>query len=312
MRAERLPERVDAARAADRHAGRGPVPAVALQVLRARVQPAQQVERRDRAARAGALLAVQRDQHRGAVVALGDPRRDDPDHARVPALGRQHVGVGRRVLGHQRLGLEADPRLHVAALGVHAVELLRDRLRALAVLGEQQLEPGVRAVQPPGRVQPRPQPEADRGRVDEARVHAGDVHQRAQPRLARAAMRAQALAHEPPVLPAQGHDVRHRGERDQVQVLVGQRRVLARRRQQRLGELVGDAGRAQVRARVAVQPRVHERRVRKRAVGARRVVVGHDHVQPERARRRDLVHRGDRAVHRHEQPRAARRQPLHG
>ena len=65
-----------------------------------RVEAAEQVERRDRAARAGALVAVERDQHRRAVVALGDPRGDDADHARVPALAGEHVrGAAGPVLG---------------------------------------------------------------------------------------------------------------------------------------------------------------------------------------------------------------------
>ncbi len=78
--------------ARDRQPGGGAVPAVAVEVAAARGQPAEQVERRDRAARPGALGAVERDQHRRPVVALGDPRGHDPDHARVPALGGEHVG----------------------------------------------------------------------------------------------------------------------------------------------------------------------------------------------------------------------------
>ena len=50
-------------------------------------------------------------------------------------------------LGDLRLGLEEDALLDVAALGVGAVELVGDRAGALGVVGEQQLEPGVGAVQ---------------------------------------------------------------------------------------------------------------------------------------------------------------------
>ena len=78
---ERLAERVDAP-ARDRQARRRAVAAVAQQVGARRVEPAEQVEGRDRAPGAGALLAVERDQHRRPVVALGDPRGDDADHAR--------------------------------------------------------------------------------------------------------------------------------------------------------------------------------------------------------------------------------------
>jgi hypothetical protein len=46
----------------------------------------------------------------------------------VPALGGEDVGRGVGAdLPRQRLGLEADPRLDVAALGVDRVELARDR-----------------------------------------------------------------------------------------------------------------------------------------------------------------------------------------
>ena len=182
---ERLAEGVDL-RAGDRQARRGLVAAVAQQVPGARVQAAEQVEGADRAARAAALLTVERDQDRGPVVALGDPRGDDPDHAGMPALGGEHERAAFGMLGDERLGLEADPGLDVAALGVDAVELLGDGLGPFAVLGQQQLEPRVGAVQAPGGVQPRAEPEADRGLVEPARVHARDVHQRPQADLARA------------------------------------------------------------------------------------------------------------------------------
>ena len=75
-------------------------------------------------------------------------------------------------------------------------------------------------------------------------------------------------------------------------------------------ELVGDAGRAQVRARVAAEPRVHDRRVGQRAVGARAVVVGDHDVHAGRLRRRDLGDGGDRAVDGDQQVGPARGEPL--
>ena len=163
---ERRPERLDPP-ARDRQTGGRAVPAVAQQVGARRLEPAEQVERRDRAARARALLAVERDQHRRAVMALGDPRGDDPDHAGMPAVGGEHVGGrSRRRRGHLRLGLEQDPRLDVAPLDVDGVELGRDRSRPLGVGRQQQLEAGVGAVKPPGRVDPRREPEADRAGVE--------------------------------------------------------------------------------------------------------------------------------------------------
>ena len=83
-------------------------------------------------------------------------------------------------------------------------------------------------------------------------------------------------------------------------------------RQQRGGELVGDAGGAEVDARVAADGRVHDRRVGQDAVGARAVVVGDDDVDAGGARRGDLVDGGDRAVGGDQQLRPARGEALHG
>ena len=148
--------------------------------------------------------------------------------------------------------------------------------------------------------------------VDQARVHARDLHQRSQARLARAGQRAQPGAHEPAVLAAERHDVGHRGERDEIEVLVRRPRVLARGLEQRLGELVRDRGGAQVGARVAADRRVHDRRGRQPPVGARGVVVGHHDLEPGRARGRHLLDRGDRAVDGHQQVRPALGEPGDG
>ena len=220
---ERLAEGLDAV-AGDRQPGGGAVAAVAQQLVGARLEPGEQVEAGDRAARARALVAVERDQHGRAVVALGEAGGDDADHPGMPALGREHVRGGARaaLLAQQRLGLEADARLDVAALRIDGVELRRDGARPLRVGGQQQLEPGVGAVEAAGGVEPRREAEADRALVDEARVDARDVHQRAQPRLARAREAAQAGADEPAVLAGERDDVGDRGERDEVEVLVGE------------------------------------------------------------------------------------------
>ena len=66
------------------------------------------------------------------VVALGEPRGDDADHARVPVRAGEHVGRLLAGRGDLRLGLEDDPRLDVAALRVGLVELRGDRVRARA------------------------------------------------------------------------------------------------------------------------------------------------------------------------------------
>ncbi|HEU4658013.1 MAG TPA: hypothetical protein VFR97_10825 [Capillimicrobium sp.] len=169
---------------------------------------------------------------------------------------------------------------------------------ARARLGQDQLEPRVGALQAAGGVDARRQPEADGAGVEPRGVAARDRHERPQPGLARGAQRVQALAHQPAVLAAQRHDVGDRRQRHEVEVLGGGRRA------QRGDELVGDGGGAEVRARVAADRRVHDRRVRQRAVGARRVVVGDQDVDARGARLGDLLDGRDRAVGGDEQLRA--------
>ena len=200
----------------------------------------------------------------------------------------------------------------MAALGVEAVELVGDLARADLVGGQQQLEPGVGALEPAGGVDPRREPEADGARVDPRRVGARDAHQRAQAGALRDRERAQPGAHEPPVLAAQRDAVGDRRERDEVEVDVGERRIATGGLQQRGRQLVGDAGGAEVDARVAADRGMDDRRVGQHAVGARAVVIGDDDVDPRRPRGRDLVDGGDRAVGGDQQARAARREPLHG
>ena len=253
---ERRAERLHAP-ARDRQPGRGAVAAVAQQVGARRLQPAEQVERRDRAARAGALLAVERDQHGRAMVALGDPRGDDADHARMPAVGGEHVGGGSAPPAPRASATcaSASNRIRVSTSRRSALTASSSAATARArcdVGGQQQLQPRVGAVQPPGGVDPRREPEADRAGVDAARVHARDLHQRLQPGLARRGERAQALAHE-------RAGSRRRAARSRRPSRA--RRGPGRRRraagsmpgglQQRPREHVRDARRAQLRARVA-------------------------------------------------------------
>ena len=262
---------------------------------------------------AGARVAVERDQHGRAVVALGDPRGDDPDHARVPALAGEHVGGALARRGDLGLGLEEDARLDVAALGVGAVELLGDRGRALRRPPVRtSSRPGVGAVQAPRGVDPRREAEADRARVEPL---PGRPAPRASARAAPASPSRPARAGPR----ARGGGSRRAAGRSRRPSPAPRGRGPRRRRPSRpplappsaCAELVATAGRAQVRARVAADGRVDDRRVGQRAVGARAVVVGDDHVDAGRARGGDLLDGGDRAVDGDQQaacraPRAAR------
>ncbi len=229
---------------------------------------AEQVEAGDRATRprpGRGVLRVERDQDGRAVVALGDPRGDDPDDARVPVVGAQDVGRPLAELGDLALGLPADPLLDRAALDVGGVELGGDLPRPLGVVVRSSSTPGVGAVQPPGGVDPRPEAEAERGGVERARVDLGDAHQRAQPGRARGAQRPQALAHEPAVLAGQRDDVADRGQGDELGVGGG---IAA----ERLDELGRHARGAEVRARVAAD--APDARSARRAARRRRAGCG--------------------------------------
>ncbi len=90
MRGERGRERVER-RAVELDARGRAVPAEAHQMPPAAFEPAEQVEAVDAAPRAAAALPVEGHHHDRAPALLHEPRGDDPDHARVPALSRQHV-----------------------------------------------------------------------------------------------------------------------------------------------------------------------------------------------------------------------------
>ena len=205
-----------------------------------------------------------------AISTTGRPLRSTSREATipitpgVPALAREHVRRALAERGHLRFGLEADPQLHLAgARGWRASSSARDLRGARGILGEDQLERRVGAVQAPGGVQARRQREADaRARRRCAGSTPRDRHQRAQPGLGRARQRAQPAAHERAVLAHQRHDVGDRRERHQVEVLLA---GLARgspapprghrpRCDSACGELVGDRRRAQLAARIAAQP----------------------------------------------------------
>ena len=178
----------------DRQARRRLVAAVAEQVPGARVQAAEQVEGADRAARS---RCPPRRRARSGSPGGGGARRSARRRSRSrPGCQPSAASTSARPSGCSATSASASKRIRVSTSRRSALtrsSSCGDGLGALAVLGQQQLEPGVGAVQAPGGVQPRAEPEADRGLVEPARVHARDVHQRAQPDLARARQRPQAL-----------------------------------------------------------------------------------------------------------------------
>ena len=88
------------------------------------------------------------------------------------------------------------------------------------------------------------------------------------------------------------------------------REQLAVRAEQRLAELVDDAGAAELRERVVGRARGDDRAVGQRLAGP--VVVGDDDVEPARARLGDLLDRGDAAVDGQDEPAALVGEPREG
>ena len=256
-------KRVDASRR-DRQAGRGAMAAVAQQVPRAGVQAAEQVEAPGSSGPSRCPRSpVERDQHRRAVVALGDPRGDDADHARMPALAGEHVrrrlGRARRPAPRPRSG-SASRRRAARRSPCRAPRRLR-RARSASSVSSSSSPASARCSRPAALIRGasrKPIARAStRARVDTARR----AISARRPGLRVSRERAQPGAHEPAVLAEQRHDVGDGGQGDQVEVLVGQRRVLARASQQRLRQLVGDAA-------PRTGPRTGSRRARGCTIGA--------------------------------------------
>ena len=201
------------------------------------------------------------DQDDGAVEALDEARRDDPDHALVPVLAPDHVaapallGLGPRLdFGNRRA---QDPVLDRLPVLVQELELTGEPLRLLDIGRQQQLERRVGAPEPAGGVDPRREPEPDGRGVDGRGIDPRVLHQRLEAGPLRAGERAQAGDRERAVLVEQRDDVGDRRERDEVEV---RRDVDA----QRLRELADDPGTAKLRERIVRRPGRDDRAVRQR------------------------------------------------
>ena len=282
VRDERGPEGVDARRV-DREPGGGAMPAVAYEVLGGGASPPSRsnagIERPEPLASCRRAPQAARSAPPGGGGAARCARRRcrsrrDASPSR-PARTRR---AGPRA-DDERLGLEADPRLDVAALGVGVVELVGELGGALLVLGQQQLERAVGPVEPARGVEARREPERERALVDAQRV---DATRRASARAARAAPSPRARA----VRRARGGGSRRAARTTSATVASATSSSSASRSPpprpaalaQRLRELRRDRRRAEARAGIAAERGVHVRRIGQHAVGAGAVVVGDEHV----------------------------------
>ena len=292
VRDERLPKGVEVG-GIELETGRGAVAAVATEVLGGCVEGGDQVEAGDAPGGALGSIAVDREQDRGPEVALDHPRCGDADDAGVPSLaGQDQRGSVPQGLRQSRAGALC-PLHHLllgpAALGVGPIELVGDRGGAIAVIGEHQLDPGVRPVEAPGGVDAWGESEAEGAGVDGLRIDGGRGHQGAQPDSGAVAHEPEALAHQAAVLADQGDHVRDGRQRHHVEVAVagvaaaghGLDRPMAGGIAESDGELVRDAGGTESLEGILGDDRVDHRAVREALPG--QVVVG-DHDLDSRGR----------------------------
>ena len=107
------------------------MPAESLEQVAARADARVQIEAGDGAARALPLLAIERDEDRRPAELLDDARRDDADHAGMPALLGEHDAVGLVEVEGEHAPARLLERRAVDLLppGVELLELAGDDVR---------------------------------------------------------------------------------------------------------------------------------------------------------------------------------------
>ena len=310
----RLPERRDP-RSLHRQAGRHPMAAESDQVRRAGVERAQDVERRNAAARAVRLVAVRAEDDRRTMVRVDQFRRDDADDAAVPALPRHDQHGPRadvRVVLDQALRLGDDGAFLGLPALVLRVQLRRQppRLVEHAVVGRQQQPQGdVRRAHAPGRVHARRDDERHVIAVNRLAAEARRLDERPQAGLVRAArQQVEAEARDDAVLAEHGHDVGQRADRGQLEE-PRQPLVLARAAAERLHQLQRHADTRQVLVGIRRSPRASGLMTASAcgSVGVGLVMVGHDQIDAQFARPDGSLHPADPAVHRDDEAQRRRR-----
>ena len=219
-------------------------------------------------------------EHDGAAIPLDQPRSDDPDHTFVPALVGDDVAPPLAPLRRPALDLldrgPNDALLDSLAVTVQLLEAVGEPGRLVRIVGEQQLQRRLRMAQAARRVHTGRKAECDGALVDRRRVDAGRTHQRDEARTVGGGEPLEAGDDERPVLVDERDDVGDRRQRDEVEV------ALESRNAESLGELVDDAGAAELGKRVLGRARGDDRTVGQPV--ARPVMVGDDDLEPEAPR----------------------------
>ena len=256
-----------------------------------------QVEARDRPPGALPVAVRAGDEDDRATVLLDQAGSDDADHAFVPVLAREHVAALRAPRMRPALDLvdrvAQDPVLDRLAVAIQLLEPLREPACLVAVVGEQELERGLRPAETPGGVDTRGEAEGDRTLVDGGRVDVRRAHEGSDARPLGKCELPQPRDREHPVLVHERDDVGDGRQRDQVEVAVEAGRA------EGLRELVDDARPAQLRERVVGGACGHDRAPGQRL--GRPVVVGDDHLQAEALCFHDLLRGRDAAIDREHQ-----------
>ena len=161
--------------------------------------------------------------------------------------------------------------------------------------GEEQLDPRVGSVEPPGGVDPRRQAEGQVPLVEArgltaARPRSGPASRGALARRASSSPRRTSERFSP----SSGTRSATVARATRSRSTLGRGRIAAERLPQARGQLPGDRRPAQLGERISAQRRVEDRAVGE--LGTRLVMVGDDHLHPPLPRPGDRVDRGDRAV----------------
>ena len=250
----------------------------------------------------------------GTMEPLDEPRGDDADDALVPVLAPEDVAAApaARLGGSASTSATASRRMRSStawrsrfsssssAASSFASSASSVRISSSAMSGRHE---------PAGGVDARREAEADRrDGVDRRRVDMRAPHERLQPGPPRA-------TRAPGGRPSRERGSRRRSGTTSATVASATRSSWRRTAglvgaEERLAELVHDAGPAELRERIVRGSRGDDRAVGQRR--ARPVVVGHDHLEPEGLRLRDLVDGGDPAVDRQHEPDALVGEPAEG
>ena len=196
------------------------VAAKAQKMLPAGRKSFKHVEAAYAAARPLADAVFFRDDDRRTVIALDDARGHDADDAGMPAFSMKHEHM--RSLDVNLLDLFfcrlQDLLLHGLTLAIRRIKLLRNRLRFLPVLRQEQFDAAQRGRQASRRIEPRREHEADMSCRDLLLLEFCHSEKRLNTQTLRFLQDAQTLLHDLPILPEERHDIGDRAQGDDVKI----------------------------------------------------------------------------------------------